>query len=76
MSQEGKPIPSGTVLTLVLYKAKADDSPHQDTLAGANGRRSAIILKGQAETLTFNEPGSYAYICGLHPKMKGTIEVK
>ena len=56
--------------------ANTDDSPHQVTLAGANGRRSAIILKGQTETLTFNEPGSYAYICGLHPNMKGTIEVK
>ena len=56
--------------------ANTDDSPHQVTLAGPNGRRSAVILKGQTETLTFNEPGSYAYICGLHPNMKGTIEVK
>jgi len=56
--------------------ANTDDSPHQVTLTGPNGRRSGVILKGQTESLTFNEPGSYAYICGLHPNMKGTIEVK
>jgi len=56
--------------------SNADDSPHQVTLTGPNGRRSGIMLKGQSESLTFNEPGTYAYICGLHPGMKGTIEVK
>jgi plastocyanin len=56
--------------------SNADDSPHQVTITGPNGRRSGIMLKGQSETLTFNEPGTYGYICGLHPNMKGTIEVK
>ena len=56
--------------------ANTDDSPHQVTISGPNGRRSALILKGQTESLTFTESGTYAYICGLHPNMKGTIEVK
>lgn len=56
--------------------SNTDDSPHQVTITGPNGRRSGIMLKGQSETLAFNEPGTYAYICGLHPNMKGTIEVK
>lgn len=56
--------------------ANTDDSPHQVTLTGPNGRRSAVILKGQTESLTFSEPGTYTYICGLHPNMKGSIEVK
>ena len=56
--------------------ANTDDSPHQVTISGPNGRRSGVILKGQTESLTFTEPGTYAYICGLHPNMKGTIEVK
>ena len=56
--------------------ANMDDSPHQVTLSGPNGRRSGVMLKGQTETMTFDAPGVYSYICGLHPNMKGTIEVK
>jgi plastocyanin len=54
----------------------ADDSPHQVTISGPNGRRSGVMLKGQNETMTFDAPGVYSYICGLHPNMKGTVEVK
>lgn len=56
-----------------------DDSPHQVTLVSADGKqgqRTGVMLKGQSETLTFDKPGTYGYICGLHPNMKGTIEVK
>lgn len=54
----------------------ADGSPHQVTITGAKPQRSAVILKGQTVQLTFSEPGVYNYICGLHPAMKGKIEVK
>ncbi len=53
----------------------ADDTPHQISLVGANGKRSEVMLKGQTATLQFDEAGNIAYICGLHPGMKGTIEV-
>lgn len=53
----------------------ADDTPHQITLAGANGRRSDVMLKGQSASMQFDAAGNIAYICGLHPTMKGTIEV-
>ena len=52
-----------------------DDSPHQITVTGTK-ERSAILTKGQSATMAFNTPGSYDYICGLHPSMKGVIEVK
>ena len=51
-----------------------DDSPHQVTLR-SNGARTPVLLKGQSTTLTFNEAGTIDYICGLHPNMKGKIEV-
>ncbi len=54
----------------------ADDSPHQVTISGPNGRRSGIMLKGQSQSLTFDTAGVYNYICGLHPNMKGVVEVK
>jgi plastocyanin len=53
----------------------ADDTPHQISVVGAKGPRSELILKGQSATLQFDEAGNIAYICGLHPGMKGTIEV-
>ncbi|MES2958768.1 MAG: cytochrome P460 family protein [Pseudomonadota bacterium] len=51
-----------------------DDTPHQVTVTGGN-QRSDVMLKGQSATLKFDAAGNIAYICGLHPTMKGTIEV-
>ena len=53
----------------------ADDTPHQVTVTGADGRRSDVMLKGQSATMQFDAAGNIAYVCGLHPSMKGTIEV-
>ncbi len=53
----------------------ADDTPHQITLVGGKAQRSDVMLKGQAATMKFDEAGNIAYICGLHPTMRGTIEV-
>lgn len=53
----------------------SDDSPHQVTITSTK-ERSAILTKGQSAVMAFNTAGSYDYICGLHPSMKGTVEVK
>jgi plastocyanin len=42
----------------------------------APGLNSPVILKGQSTTIQFKDPGLYDYICGLHPGMKGKIDVK
>ncbi|HSA89545.1 MAG TPA: cytochrome P460 family protein [Burkholderiales bacterium] len=52
----------------------SDDTPHQITVAG--GPRSEVFLRGQRASITIDQPGEYNYICGLHPSMKGVIEVK
>jgi plastocyanin len=52
----------------------ADDSPHQVTVSG-KPLRTAVLLKGQSASLTFEEAGTFGYICGLHPGMKGSVEV-
>ena len=52
----------------------SDDTPHQISVAG--GPRTEVFLRGQKASLTLDKPGEYNYICGLHPSMKGTIEVK
>ena len=65
-------------LTVALGKAvtwvNADDSPHQVTVKGLP--RSELLLKGQSHSQTFPAAGTYDYICGLHPNMKATVEVK
>jgi plastocyanin len=53
----------------------ADDSPHQIAFAKIQ-ERSTVLLKGQSHAQAFAAPGTYDYACGLHPSMKGTIEVK
>jgi plastocyanin len=52
-----------------------DDAPHQVTVRGRTEYRSPVLLKGQSTSLTFAHAGSYDYICGLHPGMKGSVEV-
>lgn len=52
-----------------------DDSPHQVTVQGESTLRTPVVLKSQSTSLAFEYPGTDGYICGLHPNMKGTIEV-
>ena len=61
---------AGKVLTFF----NADDTPHQISVAG--GPRTEVFLRGQKASLTIDKAGEYNYICGLHPSMKGVIEVK
>jgi plastocyanin len=35
-----------------------------------------VLAKGARHTQSFATPGTYDYMCGLHPGMKGQIEVK
>jgi plastocyanin len=61
----------GTPVTWV----NGDESPHQITIVSTKAR-SPILTKGQSTEMTFAAAGTYDYICGLHPNMKGTVEVK
>jgi plastocyanin len=59
----------------VITWTNTDESPHQVTVQGASTVRTPVILKGQTTAVKFDDVGSYDYICGLHPGMKGKIEV-
>ncbi len=63
-------IPAGKAVTWT----NTDDSPHQISVKGQP--RTAVLLKGQSASLTFDQPGMFDYICSLHPGMKGQVEVK
>jgi len=61
---------------------KAGDSvtwTNQDTVAhsiNAEDFNSSELATGQTYTYTFKKKGTYEYICGLHPNMKGKIIVE
>jgi len=52
----------------------SDDSPHQIAVTGL--ARSDFLFQGQSHTQAFPTPGVFNYACGLHPAMKGMVEVK
>jgi plastocyanin len=61
---------AGKALTFL----NSDDTPHQ--ISVTDGPKTAVFLRGQRASITIDKPGEYGYVCGLHPSMKGTIEVK
>jgi plastocyanin len=63
-----------TAVGKALTFLNGDDTPHQ--ISVVNGPRTEVFLRGQRVSLTIDKPGEYGYICGLHPNMKGVIEVK
>ena len=65
-------VPKGTYVSWT----NVDDSPHQVTVTSAGGLRTEVIQTGKKAYLKFDTPGTYDYICGLHPNMKGKIEVR
>jgi plastocyanin len=54
-----------------------DTAPHTATISeGATKFDSGTIEKRQNKTVTFDEPGTYDYLCLFHPYMKGTVTVE
>ncbi|WP_084191364.1 cupredoxin domain-containing protein [Algiphilus aromaticivorans] len=60
----------GTTVVWTNY----DGSNHKVTLA--DGTKSGRLHMESTWSHTFDEPGTYEYHCSMHPRMKGTIEVK
>ena len=63
-------IKPGTVVTWT----NDDDIPHTVVAIGTN-LRSKTVDTGQTFTYKFDKPGTFNYICALHPHMKGQIVV-
>jgi len=65
---------TGTTVTWV----NEDSVPH--TVVSGEGDpavfSSAPIPAGGSYTFTFTAPGTYQYICSIHPSMKGTVIVQ
>src|SRR5438034_9406525 len=54
-----------------------DEEPHNIVNIDQPRRfRSPAIDGGEKFTFVFSEPGTYKYICAVHPHMEGTVVVK
>lgn len=52
-----------------------DGAPHQVVVAAKN-LKTPVLNKGQKAELKIAEAGSYDYVCGIHPSMKGKVVIK
>ena len=55
--------------------ANSDAAPHTVT-ASSGAFSSPMLRKGGVYTLRFARAGRFAYVCALHPQMKGTVVVR
>jgi plastocyanin len=51
-----------------------DTAPHTATADGGSFD-TGTIEKGKLGSATFKDPGTFTYICEIHPTMHGTVEV-
>jgi plastocyanin len=64
-------IKAGTKVTWL----NKDDEPH--TVVGDNGLfRSAAMDTNESFSFEFDQPGTYHFVCSIHPSMVGTIVVQ
>lgn len=60
--------------TTVTWK-NLDGEPH--TVVSVDGLfRSRALDEGDSFAFTFSRPGTYKYVCSIHPQMVGTITVQ
>ena len=52
-----------------------DTAQHSATAEGKGDFDTGLLEKGQKGTVPFNEEGTFAYICTVHPDMKGEVIV-
>ena len=52
-----------------------DDVPHTVTFRDDQVAGSGQLDRGESFTATFDEPGTYDYVCTVHPEMTATITV-
>lgn len=63
-------IPVGTTVTWTN-----EDAPQHTVFSKDKTFASDILEQGDTFSYTFDEPGTYDYICSLHPNMTGQVVV-
>ena len=53
-----------------------DDVPHNIVSSEGKTLKSPVLDTDQKFSYTFDKPGTYAYFCGIHPRMTGKVIVR
>lgn len=64
-------VPVGTQVTWT----NKDEIPH-NVVSSDKTIKSKVLDTNEQFTFTFTEPGTFSYICTIHPRMKGTVVVQ
>jgi plastocyanin len=65
-------VPAGTEVIWV----NNDTDVHSIVSTGELFANSEVFAPGESYSVVFTEPGTYAYLCGVHPFMMGTVTVE
>lgn len=65
-------VPVGSTLTWT----NMDGFEHTIRFTSCVAPESPRLMEGDSYSVTFSEPGTYTYSCGIHPQMVGTIVVE
>jgi len=66
---------SVTVRTGAIVTFRNDDDREHTASATEGAFDTGILRPGGSRTVTLSRPGTYAYLCQIHPDMTGTITV-
>ena len=58
----------------ITFTSDGPDEPHTATASDGSFDTGEVAVGGSA-TVTFDQAGSFPYVCTLHPNMKGTVTV-
>lgn len=64
-------VKKGTTITWT----NKDTAGHSVISENDGGPKSQVLKKGETYSFTFDKSGTFHYICGVHPSMKGTVTV-
>jgi amicyanin len=65
-------VAAGSTVTWV----NQDDVPHNIVSSEGKTLKSPVLDTDQKFSYTFDKPGTYAYFCGIHPRMVGKVIVQ
>ncbi len=64
-------VPAGATVTWVNH----DEAPH-DSEARAGRWGTGLLKRDEEHSVTFDQPGTWAYYCTIHPYMTATLTVR